>query len=259
MKAVKFFPFLFLLAGFFLVACSQMPDVLPTLPPITLPVPTANAITGQQTAATVAPFPSATTTPNTPFAITPVTTATLTFTPVTLTVAPTVCGVPFGWVAYMVQPGDTVDELARRTGVTLWQIQQANCLPNINLIYRGQSLYVPFIPVTFTPVPTVISAALNTPPPPDPTDPRVDVLPNSGTPGMAFNIAVAHVTPTATIQLEIVFRFAVVYSDSALADAEGQYLFIYQSPANVSPGTYTVRVLTSTGEFLTGQFVITAE
>ncbi len=53
------------------------------------------------------------------------------------------CIVPNGWVAYTVQPGDTLAVIAAGFGLTADQLAQANCLQNPDLIYEGQVLAVP--------------------------------------------------------------------------------------------------------------------
>jgi nucleoid-associated protein YgaU len=53
------------------------------------------------------------------------------------------CIVPNGWVAYTVQPGDTLAAIAATFGLTAEQLAQANCLQNPDLIYEGQILAVP--------------------------------------------------------------------------------------------------------------------
>lgn len=63
------------------------------------------------------------------------------------------CGPPAGWVFYTVQTGDTLSLLARLFGVTIEQLQFANCLGSSTLIRAGQKLYVPFVP-TATVMPT---------------------------------------------------------------------------------------------------------
>jgi LysM repeat protein len=47
-----------------------------------------------------------------------------------------------GW-AYTVQYGDTLFKIARRYGVNVWVLAQNNNIYNINLIYAGQTLYIP--------------------------------------------------------------------------------------------------------------------
>ncbi len=63
---------------------------------------------------------------------------------------PQVCTPPFGWVAYTVQVGDTLNELAYRYGVNVSFLMQANCLDN-QAVYPGQVIFLP--PVVFTPTP----------------------------------------------------------------------------------------------------------
>ena len=63
------------------------------------------------------------------------------------------CGAPFGWVrAYLVQPGDTLYRIAGSFGVSAYELQQANCLPN-TFITAGNLLWVPNVP---TATPSVI-------------------------------------------------------------------------------------------------------
>jgi LysM repeat protein len=60
------------------------------------------------------------------------------------------CGAPFGWVrAYLVQPGDTLYRIAGSFGISVYELQQANCLPN-TFITPGNLLWVPNLP-TVTP------------------------------------------------------------------------------------------------------------
>ena len=65
------------------------------------------------------------------------------------------CGPPAGWVSYTVKFGDTLYSLSHAYGVSIAQLQFANCLPasqyNISI---GQILRVPFVAITRTPLPT---------------------------------------------------------------------------------------------------------
>ncbi len=86
-------------------------------------------------------------------------------TPVFVTVTPgstqaailpgtTPCGSPpTGWSLYLIQPGDTLIDLAARFQVSTTRIMQANCLASENII-EGQTLYLPALP---TPTPCLIS------------------------------------------------------------------------------------------------------
>ncbi len=53
------------------------------------------------------------------------------------------CIVPNGWVAYTIQAGDTLADIAATYGLTAAQLASANCLPNPDLIYEGQVIAVP--------------------------------------------------------------------------------------------------------------------
>jgi len=52
-------------------------------------------------------------------------------------------GAPTGGQTYVVQPGDTLSSIAVRFGTTAWAIAYANNLPNVNIIYVGQTLTIP--------------------------------------------------------------------------------------------------------------------
>ena len=55
---------------------------------------------------------------------------------------PIPCGHPRSWVIYIVQQGDTLYRLSKTYGVTVAQLEKANCTSG-SLIYIGQSLFVP--------------------------------------------------------------------------------------------------------------------
>jgi LysM repeat protein len=55
------------------------------------------------------------------------------------------CGAPSGWVVYIVQPGDTLFNIAQRVNSSVSQLKYANCLTSDN-IRVGQKLYVPYQP-----------------------------------------------------------------------------------------------------------------
>jgi LysM repeat protein len=52
-------------------------------------------------------------------------------------------GEPTGGQTYVVQRGDTLSSIAVRLGTTAWAIAYANNLPNVNIIYVGQTLHIP--------------------------------------------------------------------------------------------------------------------
>lgn len=53
------------------------------------------------------------------------------------------CIVPNGWVAYTVQSGETLAEIATNFNLSVEELAAANCLQNPDLIYEGQILAVP--------------------------------------------------------------------------------------------------------------------
>ena len=69
---------------------------------------------------------------------------------------PVTCALPAGWIAHIVQPGETVGMIALEAGITVQELVAANCqIGNANLIHPGQEIYVPpTSPVTAQPSPT---------------------------------------------------------------------------------------------------------
>ena len=62
------------------------------------------------------------------------------------------CGSPAGWIIYIVQPGNTLYSLSHAYGVTINQLQQANCMSSGQTgLNSGQQFYVPNV-VTRTPL-----------------------------------------------------------------------------------------------------------
>ena len=66
------------------------------------------------------------------------------------------CGPPSGWVYYIVKKGDTLYSIGRAYGVSVSQLQRANCLGSSTTIRIGQKLYVPnVIPIQPSATPTI--------------------------------------------------------------------------------------------------------
>lgn len=61
------------------------------------------------------------------------------------------CTVNLSWVVYIVQPGDNLTDIAQRTGTTVDELSDANCLTNRDLLARGQEIRVPRLPEGATP------------------------------------------------------------------------------------------------------------
>jgi LysM repeat protein len=124
------------------------------------------------------------------------------------TQTPVSCGRPSGWVVYIIQPGDTLYRLSQAYGISVAELQQANCMGTSTLLHVGQTLYVPpwaprpptpTLPGVFTPTatPTItpeISLPSDTPteiPTSIPTEPPVPTA--SDTP-----VVIPTETPTTT-------------------------------------------------------------
>jgi len=67
------------------------------------------------------------------------------------------CQVLKGWNSYIVQQGDTLFSIARQSGLTLTQLQQANCIANPSAIFYGQVIFIPPGSVIATNAPTAIA------------------------------------------------------------------------------------------------------
>lgn len=65
----------------------------------------------------------------------------------------TTCAQPTGWLPYTVVAGDTLGVLAISTFTSVAELATANCVTNPDLIYVGQTLYIPRAPGTFLPTP----------------------------------------------------------------------------------------------------------
>ena len=103
--------------------------------------------------------------------ITPTNTSTDTLT-ATWTASAVPCVPRYSWMIYYVQSGDTPFALARNTGITVGELEQANCLVRPYIIRVGQILYLPRLPVTPTSIVTIMptvtpSITVTLPPPTD--------------------------------------------------------------------------------------------
>jgi hypothetical protein len=108
---------------------------------------------------------------------TDLTTGSIVYVPSIPTNTPIPCGPPAGWIRYTVQAGNTMYSLSQAYGVSITQLQFANCmLTNQYSLSTGQSLWVPNVATrtpratataTLTPVsiifPTITRTATVTP------------------------------------------------------------------------------------------------
>jgi len=59
------------------------------------------------------------------------------------TQTPLPCGRPYGWIVHIVQTGDTLYRLSLTYGISVVELQQANCMGSSTLLHVGQILYIP--------------------------------------------------------------------------------------------------------------------
>lgn len=63
------------------------------------------------------------------------------------------CGAPYNWIIYIVRPGDTLYRLSLDYGITVAELQRANCMGTSILLQAGRRIYVPPW-AAHTPLPT---------------------------------------------------------------------------------------------------------
>jgi len=100
---------------------------------------------------------------------------------------PPACVPPDDWAIYVVRPGNTLESLAHRYGVTVEALMHVNCL-NTQTLFAGQRLYVPGPPPSATPPPLPSGGQ----PTPTPTPPgemsALATLPPTPTPLSPFHL-----------------------------------------------------------------------
>ncbi|MCA9984678.1 MAG: LysM peptidoglycan-binding domain-containing protein, partial [Anaerolineales bacterium] len=135
----------------FLFACQDEPDPQPTIV-LEVPDPLPATATAEPT---VTPTEAATAEPT--VTNEPATEPTVAATAATTVAQAPDCQPPADWIEYNVVFGDTLAELARRTGSSVAALSEANCLDNPNRITVGLKLRVPRQP---DPLPTPPPATL---------------------------------------------------------------------------------------------------
>ena len=95
-------------------------------------------------------------------------TGAIVYVPPIPTKTPIPCGPPRNWVTYTVQHGDTLYHLSQAYGITVADLQAANCMGGSTLLHTGQKLYVPpwatrTSSPTVTGIPTSTSTATASP------------------------------------------------------------------------------------------------
>ncbi len=137
-----------------------------------------------------------------------------------------------GRTTHVVQPGETLSQIAQRYGVSVEAIVQANGLADPSLIYPGQTLIIPApgeaVP-TATPRPPT---ATPQPAPPTAAPPTATEVPPTATPG-----------PTAPPAGQYQYRLGRTVTCTPNCGTTGVKGFVYDVNANYVPGLI-VRVWT---------------
>jgi len=122
---------------------------------------TPSATTNQSATPLTSQTPTPTPTP-TKMSITPL--------PIRTTVP---CGSPNTWVVYIVQPGDSLFHISQIYGITVADLQRANCLGSSTSLHSGQILYVPpWAPIAPSPTTIIIVVPTSIP-----TDTQIFIQP----------------------------------------------------------------------------------
>ncbi|MBE7469581.1 MAG: hypothetical protein DPW09_23870 [Anaerolineae bacterium] len=253
-------------------AALVVPSLTPTPPP-----PATNTATLEPTPSpTSVPVEAATNTPQPPPAtstpVPPPPTPASTPTPIIVVVTPTplpatspsagpapggtagVCQPPPSWTTYVVQVGDTLNALAERTNVSVYDLQQVNCFTNLT-VQPGQTIYLPFTPPTPTITPT------NTPTTPTPT-PTLTGTPTATPRAPEIFTAEPSVDRTTIFVVgrnfeveeggfRVELRGATGVTRLALGDLRSSTSFEAKLPpvAELPAGNYDLRVINPDGQF----------
>ena len=182
-------------------------------------------------------------------------------------VIPTGYSAPVG-ATYIVKPGDTLYSIARRYGVSVWAIAQANGIYNLQLIYVGQRLVIPGsapapppapVPTAKPPAPTTGWRGeyyVGTTPSGGPTFVRTDSAINfrwgTGGPDARVGVDSFSVHWTRTILFKGgLYRFTARVDDGVRIWIDGQPILdawrvqpetVYQVDVVLTPGNHTVAV-----------------
>lgn len=171
-------------------AINPSPGVSPS------PVETLADISGSSTPTEFLPSPSPSAVPAATASPTAAPSSTAVSTPSPPTLTPTECSTPPGWGIYVVKSGDTLYSIASAQGITVAELQAANCLTS-TIIHVGQELYVPNPDIaTQTPMGTATSTLTLTPT--GTPSPSATSIPPTATPSPSPT-ATSTPTPTDTI------------------------------------------------------------
>ncbi len=190
---------------------------------------------------------------------------------------PTLCATRSGWVNYIVQNNDTLYSIANRAGMTVAEIQQANCLEG-TLIFAGQLLVLVRVPI---PAPTLNSSPVEEPEPvtpsaptptptatpdvefpdaPGPGNPQLSITPFSGSYGVTHTIEITEFKPNESVTVTIYplgESTNIIFSTTLAVDAEGNGVVLFTSNETMTVGVYTIQAIGNTGSEADGNLQIT--
>ncbi len=124
--------------GVLVVLTFTPPEEQPAVGPTSTSTPSATATASATTAPSVTPTRTPSATPTR----TPVPSSTPSLTPTAVACTPYQ---PPGWVAYTIQPNDTLSSLAASRGVSVAEVLRVNCLTDPSTIIAGQVIYLPSV------------------------------------------------------------------------------------------------------------------
>lgn len=156
-----------------LIACSPATPIIPSEEYPNAPIITDNAMNSSDTLYYLPLIFSGEEDPTAVVEDTVTSTPLVNILPITPTMSETSCAIAAGWFTYIVKSGDTLSAIGRLTGATVQELKNANCMVS-DVIYPGDILYVPHLPVTatYTFKPPDTPTYTNTPKPPPPNRTR---------------------------------------------------------------------------------------
>ena len=110
------------------------------------------------------------------------------------------CGPPSGWVYYIVKKGDTLYSIGRAYGVSVSQLQRANCLGSSTTIRIGQKLHVPNV----TPIQPSATSTIYISPSPEPSLTQTPLPPSATSTLIPPSLTPIPPTDTPTIPTDTV-------------------------------------------------------
>jgi hypothetical protein len=160
-----------------------------------------------------------------------------------------------------------LSQIAFNTGTSVEQLMAANCLTG-DMIYIGQPLFVPFIPV-IVPTPELLPAF---PPPapmpistaellpaPGPGNLHLNIEPFSGPAGTVFTITMDKFKPNENVTVTIAASDTLeqrIYWFTITVDASGHGAGQYYSQLDTASGWYTAEANGDQGTYAEGQLII---